>query len=101
MKKRFLSLLFISYFIFFSYIKILFKAQPKEGKSEGPLGPALTLKYLVYKNLATISKEKDDWHASVSFYLEVLFFFFFLFLSFYICDCPIFFLLHISLNMVC
>lgn len=44
---------------------------PDEEKSNGPLGPALTLKYLVYKNLATISREKKDYKSSVAYYLEV------------------------------
>ncbi|XP_035222588.1 calcineurin-binding protein cabin-1-like [Stegodyphus dumicola] len=48
------------------------RAQLNDEKEDGPLGPALTLKYLVYKNLATISNGKQDYHAAVTFFLEAL-----------------------------
>ncbi|XP_071040839.1 calcineurin-binding protein cabin-1 isoform X2 [Parasteatoda tepidariorum] len=50
----------------------LTQVQPNEEKEELPLRPALTLKYLLYKNLATISNDKKDFKSAVEYFLEAL-----------------------------
>ncbi|GFT23499.1 calcineurin-binding protein cabin-1, partial [Nephila pilipes] len=50
----------------------LTQAQPDEDTNEAPLGSALTLKYLLYKNLANISIGKKDSRAAVEYFLEAL-----------------------------
>ncbi|XP_054714787.1 LOW QUALITY PROTEIN: calcineurin-binding protein cabin-1-like [Uloborus diversus] len=44
----------------------------EDDEEDGPLRPALTLKYLVYKNLATISSGKEDFKSATEYYLEAL-----------------------------
>ncbi|GIY46166.1 hypothetical protein CDAR_570561 [Caerostris darwini] len=54
-------------------IEFLAQAQPNEDSNdEAPLRPALTLKYLLYKNLANVSNTKKDFHAAVEYFLEAL-----------------------------
>lgn len=48
------------------------QAKSHDDKSKGPLRPALTLKYLVCKNLASIACEKKDYSASMEAYLEAM-----------------------------
>lgn len=55
---------------------IFLQAQPSEDSNDAaPLGPALTLKYLLYKNLANVANTKKDFRAAVEYFLEVLFMF--------------------------
>ncbi|KAG8195575.1 hypothetical protein JTE90_002197 [Oedothorax gibbosus] len=45
----------------------------EEGKKEGaPLRPALTLKYLLHKNLGKIANDRKDYQAAVAFFLDAL-----------------------------
>ncbi|GBN00302.1 Calcineurin-binding protein cabin-1 [Araneus ventricosus] len=53
-------------------MEFLTQAQPSEDSNDAPLGPALTLKYLLYKNLANVSNAKKDFRAAVEYFLEAL-----------------------------
>ncbi|GFQ82744.1 calcineurin-binding protein cabin-1 [Trichonephila clavata] len=53
-------------------MEFLTQTQVDEDADKAPLRPALTLKYLLYKNLASISNGKKDFRAAVEYFLEAL-----------------------------